>query len=211
MKNRNSQNGLAGKTAGLVVVCVALSVTSRAHGDEQTIEGCERGLTTDGKETRTGTCDLVLRIGSKVAYSARVETAKVIIDNAEYELEIERGSVRGVAGSHHPRFLIRGTKHFAEVDIESKGSVWVYETGDGKVATVESESGVTLLVTSWGDKRILAPNEAQTIKLEAPEPTVEPSNCSIRWTGRAPENGDMWLAVAASLYMLVLQRRKRRL
>lgn len=170
-------------------------------------EKCTPDITADGRPVQEGTCILVFALGEDTVYKARLEKARIMIDNANYEVEVDYGAVRGIAGDKHPDFIVRGSEHFLKAEMKIQGTIWVENTEDGKVATVKSEEGDTILSTSWSEDMVLEKGEFGTFALEAPEGEAQPV-CSVRWNGQSPKNdAEVWLSMLGALAALGAARR----
>lgn len=177
--------------------------------DSSETERCTPDITADGRPVQEGTCVLVFALGEDTVYMARLEKARIMIDNMNYEVEIDYGAVRGIAGQKHPHFLVRGSKHLLKADMELQGTIWVDETENGKTATVRSEEGETILQTTWTDDITLKEGDYRTFSLEASDAS-EPA-CAVRWSGEEPKkDADVWLSMLGALAALGVARRRTR-
>jgi|GEM_PF-3687625 len=181
-----------------------------AAPDSSETQKCRPDITADGRPVQEGTCVIVFALGEDTVYKARLEKARIMIDSKNYEVEVDYGAVRGIAGNRHPDFMVRGSKHFLKADMAIQGTIWVENTQNGKVATVKSEEGVTLLQTTWTDDMVLKPGEFKSFSLEAPEGGEAPK-CSMRWAGEQPDkDAEAWLSMLGALSVLGIARRKKR-
>jgi hypothetical protein len=179
--------------------------------DASEVEQCTPDISADGRPVEEGTCVLVFSLGEDTVYKARLEKARVMIGSKNYEVEVDYGAVTGIAGNKEPDFLVSGSKHFLKAQMQLKGTIWVEKTENGKVATVKSEEGETLLRTSWTDDMVLEEGQYRTFSMEAPDRDREPPSCAVRWSGESPEkDADVWLSMLGALAAMGVARRKNK-
>ncbi len=164
--------------------------------------GCKPDLMPDGRPTLEGNCRISV-FDDKGVQIFMVDLQDGLAAEAPPgAIELVRGAMWAEKLPGTPRILVK--QDGEQAVITSEDEVSVYRLSDTTVA-VRSERGETLIETSWDQpQRVPQSGEWHYVTLGANE-----GECAVRWVGRPPKNGGIWLLVATALFLLASRRMGR--